>query len=619
MPNKNLVLREVTFIGAGQEPAKIEFQPGLNVLCGASETGKSFLVEAIDFLLGGAELRDIPERVGYDRARIGIETPDNGSWTFERSVDGGNYNVYEQLIGYELVDDSVDTLKAKHAAGKDDNISGWLLKQIGLLDKKLRKNAAGVTRSLSFRDLARLIIVNEKEIIRQDTPFLSGQYVTKTAEYSALKLLLSGTDDSAVVPVTKDYTAETGIQAKVELLDQWIQDVEDEIATHGASKEELEQQLIRLENSIANQRKQLSGFQTKLNESISHRREVVRSQEEIKDRIDEITDMLKRFALLRDHYNVDINRLMAIQESGSLFVHHERVACPLCGSKPEENHAEENCDGDVEAVVNAASAEIHKINALASDLEATITALLEESNRLNENLNTVDEIFIKVDQNIREAISPDLEGTQEKYSEFLEKKNDVSTAFGTFVRLEKLISQKDGLLGNDDETDEGNSAINSDLSKSLLNKFSMTVQNILQSWDFPDTANVYFDESVKDFVINGKPRGSRGKGLRAITHAAVTLGLLEFCQKNNLPHPGFVVMDSPLLAYYEPEGEEDNLQGSDLKQKFYKYLLEEHSNSQVIIIENQHPPEAFEQKMELTIFTKNPQEGRFGLFPYKQL
>ncbi|MGC1349937.1 MAG: hypothetical protein WA858_09170 [Xanthobacteraceae bacterium] len=32
------------------------------------KTGKSFILEALDFMLGaGADLRDIPERVGYDR------------------------------------------------------------------------------------------------------------------------------------------------------------------------------------------------------------------------------------------------------------------------------------------------------------------------------------------------------------------------------------------------------------------------------------------------------------------------------------------------------------------------------------------------------------------------
>jgi hypothetical protein len=65
---------------------------------------------------------------------------------------------------------------------------------------------------------------------------------------------------------------------------------------------------------------------------------------------------------------------------------------------------------------------------------------------------------------------------------------------------------------------------------------------------------VHYSKEMSDFVIDGKPRGSRGKGLRAISHAAVTLGLLEYCQERSLPHPGFVVMGSPLLACFKPEG-----------------------------------------------------------------
>ncbi|EJM2179874.1 DUF3732 domain-containing protein, partial [Escherichia coli] len=126
---------------------------------------------------------------------------------------------------------------------------------------------------------------------------------------------------------------------------------------------------------------------------------------------------------------------------------------------------------------------------------------------------------------------------------------------------------------------------------------------------------VFFDKVASDFVIDGKPRGSRGKGLRAITHAAVSVALLEFCQEEELPHPGFLVLDSPLLAYYKPEGEDDvALQGTDLKEKFYEYLSKYHTNnSQIIVIENPHPPENMSEKITTTIFTNNPKIGRQGL------
>jgi hypothetical protein len=75
-----------------------------------------------------------------------------------------------------------------------------------------------------------------------------------------------------------------------------------------------------------------------------------------------------------------------------------------------------------------------------------------------------------------------------------------------------------------------------------------------------------------------------------------------------------VVLDSPLLAYFKPEGDEDRaLQGTDLKERFYTYLIQHHGNdSQVVIIENQHPPEALEKNLTMTVFTRNPSDGRFG-------
>jgi hypothetical protein len=67
-------IRHLTFTGPQKPVAMLEFGPGMNVLYGASDTGKSFVVNAIDFMLGGkGPLPDIPEREGYDRVLLGIE------------------------------------------------------------------------------------------------------------------------------------------------------------------------------------------------------------------------------------------------------------------------------------------------------------------------------------------------------------------------------------------------------------------------------------------------------------------------------------------------------------------------------------------------------------------
>ncbi|ABC28820.1 probable phage protein [Hahella chejuensis KCTC 2396] len=615
--NETIQIRNISFLGPSVDPALVSFDQSLSVVCGASDTGKSFLVEAIDFLLGGKDLRGIPELGGYDKARIAVDSSKKGSWTFERSIEGGNYRVYEGIIESETDAKESDSIKMKHAAGREDNISGWLLGCIDLLGKYVRKNANGECRSLSFRDIARLIIVNEQEIIRQDSPFLSGQHVSKTAEKSTLKLMLTGTDDSAIVLADARKQSESNDQAKAELLEQWISDLEDEISEHGYSREELVEQLGKLEASISFSKEQLKLAQSQLNEMTTQRREIVRNRELVKDRIDDIAHMLERFALLKAQYVTDLHRLMAIEESGSLFVHHERVPCPLCGASPETQHSMEECEGDVESIVIAAVAEMEKIKRLASDLDSTVTALKEESGRLLEDLVKIEANFNCVDNEIKSAIAPELSDVQSNYTEFVDTRSKAISRLSLFTRLDKLRAQHEEFFGDEEKTEGGDKKIATKLSTQVLHDFSKTVEKILEAWDFPDTGHVHFDETTMDFVINGKLRGNRGKGLRAITHAATTLGLLEFCKERSLPHPGFVVLDSPLLAYYKPEGEGDSLQGSALKQKFYKYLIEEHSDSQIIIVENEHPPEAFEGQLGLTVFTKNPQHGRFGLFPLK--
>jgi len=143
---------------------------------------------------------------------------------------------------------------------------------------------------------------------------------------------------------------------------------------------------------------------------------------------------------------------------------------------------------------------------------------------------------------------------------------------------------------------------------------STKVSEILLAWNFPGRCSVHFDKKANDFIIDGKARGSSGKGLRAITHAAATLALMELSQDVGLPHPGFVVLDSPLLAYYKPEGDDDlRIKGSNLKEKFYEYLVNTYSEvSQVVVVENEHPLESVEDQINVEIFTGNPNEGREG-------
>ncbi len=617
MTRSSLQLRRLALLGPNKSAASIDFKSGINVICGASDTGKSFIVEAIDFLLGGTgPLRDIPERIGYGNGRFTIATADDEKYTFERSVEGGQYRLFNGSLDDKEAGEDVVIIKPKHAHGKRDNISGWLLSSVGLLDRRIRKNVKGETRSLSFRDLARLIIVQENEIIKRDSPFQTGQFITKTSEYSALKLLLTGVDDNALVAESESHEVAGRVTAKVELIEQWLADLQTELEDVGTERAEVENQLEHINKSIDDKRDSFEQSQKNLNQLTKIRANIYSGKEKINDRIHEIQELLARFELLDNHYKIDIERLLAIQESGSLFVHQDKVPCPLCGALPAHQHLTESCDWDVEIVVQAASVEIDKINRLSKELAKTVIDLREELGELDKQIKGIEERFTSIDVEIREIMLPEVGRGRVSFTEIVDKRSEVRKTIEMFERVDRLEKQKIELLAETDIRASIDVSV-TDLSKTVLNELAEQIEKLLKAWHFPDAERVYFDEKLVDFVINGKPRGSRGKGLRAITHAAVTIGLMEYCIKKSLPHPGFVVLDSPLLSYYAPEGEEDSLEGTDLKDRFYEYLVSEHSDNQIIIIENEHPLDELLDRITFTDFTRNPDKGRYGFFPYR--
>src|SRR5690606_28313531 len=118
------------------------------------------------------------ERVKYDQLSLCLAATGDEDFTLQRSMSGGNFRLFELS---EDGDFELTTLKQNHAHDKTDNLSGYLLDKIGLLGKRILKSKAkGTTQSLSFRNLARLVIVQEGEIQRTGSPFWSGQYTTKT-------------------------------------------------------------------------------------------------------------------------------------------------------------------------------------------------------------------------------------------------------------------------------------------------------------------------------------------------------------------------------------------------------------------------------------------------------
>lgn len=609
-------IRHLSFHGPEREAAAVEFGPGLNVLYGASDTGKSFVVDAIDFMLGGKPpLRDIPERVGYDRVLMGIESISGEGHTLSRSADGGRFTLYPGLhTDPKAIDREGHELSDQHSDRNTDNLSSLLLQLCELSGKRVRRNKAGDTNSLSFRNIARLQIVTETEITAQRSPLSDGNPTADTPNFATFKLLLTGVDDSALRGGKAATPEDQSREAQLGLLDSLIDDYQTRLKQLTKTPDELSDQMERLDTSLSREVERLAVTEAEYRKVTSRRRELRNRLEEGRDRLAEIASLLERFALLARHYDSDMARLRGIEEAGTLFEVLGHAICPLCGAAPEHHRHEASCDGDVDAIVAAARGEIAKIELLRNELTDTRTALEKEAVHFDRRLPKFEEELRTIASQLEQTIAPELSRRRTGYGDLADKRGEVREALALLETLQDMEQRRDALTQSGGGERSANVS-DGDLPSAVAEKFALKVEAILKQWHFPEAERVFFDPKSRDLMIAGKQRTARGKGLRAITHAAFTIGLLEYCREQATPHPGFVVLDSPLLAYRAPDGIEDDLTGTDLNEQFYGYLASLPDSRQVIIVENSNPPAAIMARPQSHMFSRNPHGGRFGFFP----
>jgi hypothetical protein len=612
MTNSAIIIRHLCFTGPSKKAAELDFKRGLNVIYGASDTGKSFVLESIDFMLGGQKLKDIPERNGYDQIFLGIETENGETYTLVRSPDGGQFQLYNGL--HKAIPHNIQstTLIAKSNSENDENISTFILEKFNLAHKKIRKSAKQL-QSLSLRNFNHLFIVNEEDIQSVKSPIHGPVIVNKTLEYSIFKLLLTGLDDSKFITI-EDTNILTRA-SKSEVLNELLKEHENELHQIDSSLESLQEELKQIDEQIFLNSNTLSSTENTYRSLAIELENLFQLQSSIKNRYSEINELKAKFNLLNAHYQSDLARLEGIREAGTLVSLIEPTNCPFCGADPKHQHFEGNCTGDLDNVISAADAESDKIKHLKRELEQTVTQLNIEESLADDKIPEIQSGICEIENKI-ELLKPALAANKKNYSELVDKKTIIREDINTLLKIKKLTDRLNNLNSQPLETTpEKSESVR--ISTSVLDDFCQQIESILKNWNFPNANRVSFNEKDHDIVISGKRRGSRGKGMRAITHAAFTLALLEYTQSKNLHHPGFVLLDSPLLAYREPDekvSEEDDLSGTDVQDRFYDYLSKQ-THNQTIIIENIDPPISISDLPTCIFFSKNKDKGRYGFFP----
>lgn len=329
------ILRRLALTGPRVEPAEFVFAPGVNVVWGASNTGKSFMIKALDFMSGsGSALPDIEEIRGYDRVWLELDLPRSGRVTLTRAVAGGEFGLHAASVEPGTVRAPDRTLTADHRA-KSESLSSFLLAELGIEDRKVAKNLNGDKVSLTFRHFAPYVLTEETNMMGEWSPIRIAAQSGETLDKNVLKFIVTGIDGSAV-DTTKSVDAQkTANVGKIELIDEMLAAAETELGRRWPDSAELPDQDTRISGSISGLQGTLSQLQSRIDERRQDRRAAVEAAAEARERRAEILITLDRFALLDAVYDSDIDRLAALEEGGAALLAGARRACPLCGADPE--------------------------------------------------------------------------------------------------------------------------------------------------------------------------------------------------------------------------------------------------------------------------------------------
>lgn len=612
-------LRHLVFTGSGIEPAELEFDEGLNIIYGASNTGKSFASKAILFMLGVSKsLPEIEEIAAYESVWLGLTLPDNRDVTLYRATQGGQFKLYQGLLKKTGVKDGL-VLRQQHDSKRTDTVSHLLLDAVGVAGKAVVRDGNCKKDTLSIYLLSPYVVVSEQDIIAEKSPvFTSGSPSQRTFEQNLFKFLLTGVDDAAAVTVPKPSERKVAKAAKIELVDELIAQIDAELGENPPDERETEEQLGRLERGASDLASRLKDAQAKLDALVGERRKTIERRRELLERAGELDLTIERFSKLQAVYSSDLQRLQSIEEGGFVLVAMTDMDCPVCGAPSDaqrHNHAAE----EIAMAHKAAAAEARKIEREQRELTQTIASLEAEAAGLRRTVYLEKNEIDRLDGEIEKA-RPHETSLRESYEVYVSKRSEIVNVLDLYKRRSNLSTRRAEIDAEPTRRSKGDAPTVGPDSTTLF-RFGETVKSVLTEWRFPDADKVQFDTEAMDITVAGKLRAANGKGVRAILHAAFNVAIVVFCIENDLPYPGFLVLDTPLLTYREPmtsrygelSDDEEVLKKTGLAEHFYKHLASLKAKVQFIVIENSDPPTAIRDVARIETFSGLEGNGRFGL------
>ncbi len=614
---------------------EVKFKNGLNFITGPISTGKSTILELIDYCLGKKRHKNYEEvrlkckYVALDlylnNQRFLIERP---LFSFDLPVKIYNWN--EESNSFEDDFDFFIVTMPK----EENSLARFLQDKLEIPEMKL----SGQT--FSFRDLFKYSYVSQTNIDSENI-LDEKNYVKAFKRKPTLEIILNSLNQ--LLNELKNDKKEQS-QLINELLDRkeaivkFLRDVElfstksqneDRKAALIIKRTEHLSELIEVKNNgkLKNDNTKSLEFQLfKLRDRI----------ESLSEEENEIRKYITKLNLLLNQYSNEIIKLDYLILSNGKLQSIEFSSCPSCSSEIDKK-AHNNCDlcGNILTEYNEEEEKAIKLerkrlnmrlNSLKDFIEEQNELLYDKSKLKEKRKREIYEIEDKINTIQKQYISPFIEkiellnrsiGELDKKIENLELSTNVQ---------EELTTLSDNIQKNENKLNDIRVQI-SDIENdstdfsNIVNRLSKRFSNILKNFEFPKLNNAYISEKNYLPYVRGTKYDEIGSlGAVTLVNIAYFLSILELSlELKKSYHPKLLLLDTvgKNLGTREVEDGDDEFRDTKIFKSVFKYLVEfsekYKDQMQLFVINNDYTEDVKESDIVIQFDGDGTRGYKYGL------
>lgn len=553
---KNLILH------GHRKDYRVKFHPGINIIYGDADTGKSSILRLVYYLLGGKQIK-IDEEISSSVKYALLEITINGSpYCISRDIFNPARDIDVYSCKYSEISKSFpEKYKSSITKGDDQNksFSEFILEALELPAVRLKQaptKDSSETARLSFLDLFKFIYLNQDDVGSAHMLNI-GNHVLETKNREVFKYVFNVLD-SGISEIEVDIASKT--QEKTQIASQYsaishflsqtefksAEDLDEEISNIDNIKIEVKDQLSDLNKRMTSDNELYEGLKDALNTINLN----IEKQEEAKTNA---IRSIERFSRLLNDYQNDIDRIESSLSAKDFIGRdvQEKTSCPVCETIIDVGDISEKFDipsdtrlkGELTSIKRRSKDLKQLISDNRSDLESANSFLAElylEKNKAREIMdeelsNSISPYLAERDAIVKELAQ--LDERREKAVHSLRVRNKQAALADQIGRLEGTIEKLKIKL---DELKKDAPSLDN-----VLKDLGADINKFIQQVKIKNHHGVGIDE--KTFlpkVRNIEYRKINSGGLRTIVSIGYLASILLQKLRKETNIPGLLMIDT---------------------------------------------------------------------------